>query len=376
MSRFLKVIVNIILVCAILTAAALLVPPLVGVQTFVMDDMSMQTNLAAGSVTYAVPKEAQEMKNGDKVLEEASTGNYVYRITNLNVEENTCTLTAPGTSPQVTKEANISNGVSKVVFTMPFIGYVVMAMRSMEGLIIIGLAVVFVILLFILSEICKKDDDDDDDEEEMEEEDPIRRRAAKALPQEEEEEDDDDEDEGLSRKERKRRKKEAKAADKAARKEAKSKKKRSKYEDDDEEEEVSFPEEEEQQVEPMAMPVAGTEQELSVEEQLASVVRQFEREQAELAGQQSAETPEAGQPVQKEGVSAEEMQTPGDDSREELKVPPVFHKEEPSNEPVIPNYTVQELMKKAQAAGAKAEVVEDKDAGVTLVDYSDWLRKK
>ena len=376
MSRFLKVIVNIILVCAILTAAALLVPPLVGVQTFVMDDMSMQTNLAAGSVTYAVPKEAQEMKNGDKVLEEASTGNYVYRITNLNVEENTCTLTAPGTSPQVTKEANISNGVSKVVFTMPFIGYVVMAMRSMEGLIIIGLAVVFVILLFILSEICKKDDDDDDDEEEMEEEDPIRRRAAKALPQEEEDEDDDDEDEGLSRKERKRRKKEAKAADKAARKEAKSKKKRSKYEDDDEEEEVSFPEEEEQQVEPMAMPVAGTEQELSVEEQLASVVRQFEREQAELAGQQSAETPEAGQPVQKEGVSAEEMQTPGDDSREELKVPPVFHQEEPSNEPVIPNYTVQELMKKAQAAGAKAEVVEDKDAGVTLVDYSDWLRKK
>ena len=376
MSRFLKVIVNIILVCAILTAAALLVPPLVGVQTFVMDDMSMQTNLAAGSVTYAVPKEAQEMKNGDKVLEEASTGNYVYRITNLNVEENTCTLTAPGTSPQVTKEANISNGVSKVVFTMPFIGYVVMAMRSMEGLIIIGLAVVFVILLFILSEICKKDDDDDDDEEEMEEEDPIRRRAAKALPQEEEDEDDDDEDEGLSRKERKRRKKEAKAADKAARKEAKSKKKRSKYEDDDEEEEVSFPEEEEQQVEPMAMPVAGTEQELSVEEQLASVVRQFEREQAELAGQQPAETPEAGQPVQEEGVSAEEMQTPGDDSREELKVPPVFHQEEPSNEPVIPNYTVQELMKKAQAAGAKAEVVEDKDAGVTLVDYSDWLRKK
>lgn len=376
MSRFLKVIVNIILVCAILTAAALLVPPLVGVQTFVMDDMSMQTNLAAGSVTYAVPKEAQEMKNGDKVLEEASTGNYVYRITNLNVEENICTLTAPGTSPQVTKEANISNGVSKVVFTMPFIGYVVMAMRSMEGLIIIGLAVVFVILLFILSEICKKDDDDDDDEEEMEEEDPIRRRAAKALPQEEEDEDDDDEDEGLSRKERKRRKKEAKAADKAARKEAKSKKKRSKYEDDDEEEEVSFPEEEEQQVEPMAMPVAGTEQELSVEEQLASVVRQFEREQAELAGQQPAETPEAGQPVQEEGVSAEEMQTPGDDSREELKVPPVFHQEEPSNEPVIPNYTVQELMKKAQAAGAKAEVVEDKDAGVTLVDYSDWLRKK
>ena len=153
MSRFLKVIVNIILVGAILTAAALLVPPLAGVQTFVMDDMSMQTNLAPGSVTYAVDKEAGELKNGDKVLEQASSGSYVYRVTNLNVQEDTCTLTAPNTSPQLTKEANISNGVAKVVFTIPVIGYVVMAMKTTEGLIIIGLAVLFVILLFILSEV-------------------------------------------------------------------------------------------------------------------------------------------------------------------------------------------------------------------------------
>ena len=208
MSRFLKVIVNIILVCAILTAAALLIPPLVGVQTFVMDDMSMQTNLSAGSVTYAIPKSAQEMKNGDKVLEQASTGNYVYRISNLHVEENTCTLTASGTSPLLTKEANISNGVAKVVLTIPFIGYVVMAMKTTEGLIIIGLAVVFVILLFILSEICKKDEDEEDEEEEEEDivqaEQPRRRRAPRSLPEDQEEE--EDEDEGLSRKERKRRK--------------------------------------------------------------------------------------------------------------------------------------------------------------------------
>ena len=53
-----------------------------------------------------------------------------------------------------------------------------------------------------------------------------------------------------------------------------------------------------------------------------------------------------------------------------------FQQEESSDESAIPNYTVQELMNKARAAGAKAEVVVDQDSGVTLVDYSDWLKKK
>ena len=210
MSRFLKVIVNIILVGAILTAAALLVPPLAGVQTFVMDDMSMQTNLAPGSVTYAVDKEAGELKNGDKVLEQASSGSYVYRVTNLNVQEDTCTLTAPNTSPQLTKEANISNGVAKVVFTIPVIGYVVMAMKTTEGLIIIGLAVLFVILLFILSEVWKKDEDDEDDDED-EDEDEEEDEEAESLEEDgrrrmTEEEDEDEDGEDLSRKEKEKEK--------------------------------------------------------------------------------------------------------------------------------------------------------------------------
>lgn len=397
MSRFLKVIVNIILVCAILTAAALLIPPLVGVQTFVMDDMSMQTNLSAGSVTYAIPKSAQEMKNGDKVLEQASTGNYVYRISNLHVEENTCTLTASGTSPLLTKEANISNGVAKVVLTIPFIGYVVMAMKTTEGLIIIGLAVVFVILLFILSEICKKDEDEEDEEEEEEDivqaEQPRRRRAPRSLPEDQEEEEDEDEDEGLSRKERKRRKKEEKAAEKAARKEAKRKKKRNKYEDEEEDE--NFPEEEDQQVEPMTVPIPGADHGASVEEQLAFMVQQFDQEQSGNSSTYpiDASTTEE-QTAQQSGVSTEELKTPEDENIQKtensqeiqpsentsvpdgLEMPLEFQQEESSDESAIPNYTVQELMNKARAAGAKAEVVVDQDSGVTLVDYSDWLKKK
>ncbi len=385
MSRFLKVIVNIILVGAILTAAALLVPPLAGVQTFVMDDMSMQTNLAPGSVTYAVDKEAGELKNGDKVLEQASSGSYVYRVTNLNVQEDTCTLTAPNTSPQLTKEANISNGVAKVVFTIPVIGYVVMAMKTTEGLIIIGLAVLFVILLFILSEVWKKDEDDEDEEEDEEaeslEEDGRRRMT--------EEEDEDEDGEDLSRKEKKRKKKEAKAARKAEKKEKKRKKKTD-FEEEIQEEDL-IPEETPEEI-PAAVP-ENTDMK-SVEEELAAMVRQFEQEAAQENGSAwAAEEEVSGATVDLSQVMTgkeEGSENPSEETKEtdppqenvkekaepQIQIPPVFGEEEPSSEPVIPNYSVQELLRRAKDSGIDPDVVEDKEADVTLVDYSQWLKKK
>ena len=45
MGRFLKWIVNIILLCAIVIAAALLIPPLAGVTTAMIDEVDMDTNL-------------------------------------------------------------------------------------------------------------------------------------------------------------------------------------------------------------------------------------------------------------------------------------------------------------------------------------------
>lgn len=384
MSRFLKVIVNIILVGAILTAAALLVPPLAGVQTFVMDDMSMQTNLSPGSVTYAVDKEAGELKNGDKVLEQASSGSYVYRVTNLNVQEDTCTLTAPNTSPQLTKEANISNGAAKVVFTIPVIGYVVMAMKTTEGLIIIGLAVVFVILLFILSEVWKKDEDDEDEEEEEDLEGDGRRRIV-----EEEEDDEDDEEEDLSRKEKKRRKKEVKVARKAEKKEKKRKKKED-FEEEIQEEDL-IPEEAPEEI-PAAVP-ENTDMK-SVEEELAAMVRQFEQEAAQENGSAwAAEEEVSGATVDLSQVMTgkeEGSENPSEETKEtdlpqenvkekaepQIQIPPVFGEEEPSSEPVIPNYSVQELLRRAKDSGIDPDVVEDKEADVTLVDYSQWLKKK
>ena len=52
MSKLLKVIVNTLLLLAILSAGALVIPPFAGITTLVSDGMG-NTNISRGAVTYA-----------------------------------------------------------------------------------------------------------------------------------------------------------------------------------------------------------------------------------------------------------------------------------------------------------------------------------
>ncbi len=165
MSKFLKVLVNSILILAIIVAGGLLIPPFAGVTTVIVDDEGMDTNLSMGSVTYAIPLKENPGK-GSKVLLNEGESQYVYKV--QSVDGNNCTLEDKLSTDGGTVERTVSATMKKVILTVPFIGYVSMALRTTEGLIIVGLSVVFVIILFILAEIWKKDDaeDDEDDEEE------------------------------------------------------------------------------------------------------------------------------------------------------------------------------------------------------------------
>ncbi len=170
MGRFLKWIVNIILLCAIVVAAALLVPPLAGVTTVMIDRVDMDTNLSTGSVTYARSVNVGEIEVGDDVLISEGGSDYVYRVKSLDTSDGTCRLEDTKTSGSDEVTQTFRDEVSKVILTVPFIGYIPMAMRSTEGLIVIGLAVVFVIILFVLAELWRPDREDDPEEEEDEEE--------------------------------------------------------------------------------------------------------------------------------------------------------------------------------------------------------------
>ena len=83
------------------------------------------------------------------------------------------------------------NNAVKVVVVVPYIAYAAIALQSKEGLIVVGLGVIFLIILFILAELWRKDEADDDDDEEDED---------TSDEDDSEEDEDDDEEEKLSRK--------------------------------------------------------------------------------------------------------------------------------------------------------------------------------
>ena len=162
MSKLLKVIVNTLLLLAILSAGALVIPPFAGITTLVSDGMG-NTNISRGAVTYAKKTDTSSAAAGDKILVDDNSGKYIYTIQSLDTAAGTASVknVISGDATEITVRAT----VSKVIVTIPVIGFLSMAAQSREGIMIIGLAILFLVILFILSEVWKRDEEEDEEEE-------------------------------------------------------------------------------------------------------------------------------------------------------------------------------------------------------------------
>lgn len=398
MSKVLKTIVNVILFCAIVVAAGLLVPPFAGITTVMVDDVDMQTNLPQGSVAYAVEKDRSELKQGDKVLISQEGRQYVYVVD--SIDGSSVVLDDQLSTDGGTTQQELGSTVQKVMLVVPVIGYVSMALRSTEGLIIVGLAVVFVIILFILAEVWKKDDDEEEDEEdedgqedESEEEPAVMSRRQKKKARKA--------DKKKQKQEEKAAVAEAKARAKRERQEAKLAKKNKKAHmmDEPEQEPEAIPAEQMEETQ-----AAGSTQEIVLpqelmqEEQSAGntqeIVLPTEETQEKQESTDETEDPDKtlleetaslfaadiasmmGENQTKETEKPEE--TDPSDSTEQtrpvvLEVVPEEKQETGDKKLAMPVYTKEELLQKAEADGDEPEVIEDEVSGVTLVDYSDVL---
>lgn len=382
MSKFLKIIVNLVVIAAIVVAAALLVPPFAGVDTVMNDNTETDTNIPIGSVAYGRTANISDLEVGDRIIYSEGSSDYIYEITDMDASAGVYKVSDPYNSNSETRNITIQKSVPEVVLVVPFIGYGAIALQSTEGLIVVGLGIVFLIILFILSEIWRKDRDEDEDEDEETEEE---------FQSEEEEE--EDEEEVLSRRERRRLKKEEKRRRRMA-------KKGISEEDEDEdaaEEEIpedQVPEEEEL---PGGAPVMGEDLKKAVEEAMSSVAAGVTQiSQPEQVPDATVVMPDISE-IEQEETPAEEQEFPQEndlemtEAEESLEEGPagtmgmeeeeegpgeeMETEEEKAFDPQsVPNTpTVEELLAKAQAAGDAPEVKEDKDNQVTLLDYSDIL---
>ena len=165
MSKFLKFIVHFVVICTILCVIALAVPPFFGVTTEIRDDSTVKSNLAMGSVTYAIPVKTEEAALGTPILvNDENDAVYRYTLASADVASGTGTAMDPTISQGQPINVAIGSYLPKIVVTIPFIGYLMAATKSIEGLIVLGLTVLFLIILYVIAELWKREPDDYDDD--------------------------------------------------------------------------------------------------------------------------------------------------------------------------------------------------------------------
>ena len=350
MSKLLKVIVNTLLLLAILSAGALVIPPFAGITTLVSDGMG-NTNISRGAVTYAKKTDTSSVATGDKILVDDNSGKYIYTIQSLDIAVGTASVknVISGDTTEITVRAT----VSKVIVTIPVIGFLSMAAQSREGIMIIGLAILFLVILFILSEVWKRDEEEDEEEEE-------------------EDEDEDEDDEKASEELRSRKK--------AALVEKKKREEQEMTEQLRAADQKTAEEEKQDEFEIPDLEEEGTEQVSFNTVDLQNLVRGEETEEIPEAVEETEIVEEAAAEETAEEVTeeTEETESAEPETVEEIEE---FEEtiEEPEPEPsepielAMPVYTAEELLQKAHAAGDDPKVIEDPATGITILDYSDIL---
>ena len=289
---------------------------------------------------FEVYTTAEAAKKADIIMILVNDENAVYRYTLASADVTNGTGTAMDPTVSQGQPINVAIGsyLPKIVVTIPFIGYLMAATKSIEGLIVLGLTVLFLIILYVIAELWKKDLDDYDDYPEDTE--PGYVKSRKELKKEE------------KRKEREYRdeEREIKAQGKRSKKE-KRKIRTGGFVDEIDEDDFDVEEEEAPQ---RAVQSATSEAHELLKKEVA------------------AATAKDSKPVRKSAKPATQTKK----AALKKKAAPEIHEEE-EDKPVeikklaIPRYSPAQLAAKAKKEGDAPDIVKDEITKVTLFDYSD-----
>lgn len=418
MSKFLKIIVNLVIVVAIAVAAALLIPPFAGVHTVMSDNTETDTNLPIGSVAYGTSADASELEAGDRIIYSEGSRDYIYEITDIDQDTHRYTVKDVYDNNSDTETVTIRSSIPKVVLVLPLIGYAAIALQTTVGLIVAGAAIVVLIILFILSEILRKDRKGWSEEDEAEEEsEPEMETETLEEPEDQTEEldkEETEEDESAAEPEEEEVSEEEDPSYQSEETEdTEGSDPLEGSEDDDYDQAImeamySAAKERAQVSEPEQVPDAtiilpdvqemeesslGVQEDMVIRdsygpetEVLASESEAAEEdenisaddEKTEAAEEPAEDTEETPDTTEIEESAGEEEESEEADREEESEIleeiPEPEEEEEVVNpEAVLGSPTVEELLEKAREAGDEPEIKEDKDNQVTLLDYSKIL---
>ena len=111
----------------------LALPPFFGVKTVIVDNKNKETNLAMGSVTYAIPVKTETVNAGAPILVQDGEGTYRYNLVSVDRQTNTGVAIDPEATASENINVSVKNWVPKVVVTVPLISDIYGGNREHRG---------------------------------------------------------------------------------------------------------------------------------------------------------------------------------------------------------------------------------------------------
>lgn len=360
MSKFLKFIVHFVIICTIAIVLGLALPPFFGVKTVIVDNKNKETNLAMGSVTYAIPVKTETVNAGAPILVQDGEGTYRYNLVSVDRQTNTGVAIDPETAASENINVSVKNWVPKVVVTVPLIGYLMAATESTEGIIVLALAVLFLIILYVIAELWKKPETLDEYEDLQGDRRYLKTQKELKMEEKARERRMQEEDRELLYGEKDRRKR-AKKEEKERRKKIRTGGFVDEIYEDDLEEERPVRRQERSGVRPENMQAATSEAHELLKKEIAAATAE-EAAAMEIPADHTEELPsfrelqEERARMKREEEEWEEEETPV-----EIK------------KMAMPVWTASQLADKAKREGDAPDIVRDSITKVTFFDYSDIL---
>ncbi len=342
MSKILKAIDAVLLILFIICGAALLVPQFMGVSTVVVQQ-EMTGNAAVGTAIYAKRTEASSIEVGDRMLDLGTDSVGIYTVEAFDSATSTVTVSD---APQ--EKYNVSEYYLKVVLTVPFIGYLMLATQTRAGIAILAALLIYVIVSFIFAELMKRSDDeesDDEDEEDDEEDDFYAGLAARKKQRSAGKASAVENDDKREKTEARRTEKSEEDEERRPAKENRPSRRRRRHGDADEDEGIVELQDAERKNESREEGF-GTDSLPDVQAALEAAL--------------------VNQPLNRTGNISQSFALEPDDGEAVVS-------ENGEIELAMPVRTADELLQKAYSEGLDPTVREDNITGVTLVDYSDSL---
>lgn len=145
--------VAVLLVLALVGLGSLVLPRLVGMQPYAIVSGSMEPAYPTGSLVYAQPVAGEDLRLGDVAAFWRDQDVIVHRVDSVDPAEKEFVAKGDANADVDLRPVPFRAVLGRVVFSVPYAGYFLMALGSIEGKLLLGWVVLMGVALCLLGSV-------------------------------------------------------------------------------------------------------------------------------------------------------------------------------------------------------------------------------